>query len=188
MGVIAAAKSMFRGSKADLAKAFAGQQTDALARWRAAVAAHAAGRPIDLGELTQVGPQIGVPQAKLAATFSRDVEVWQQAAEYAKDVIKAKANAAEADRLAAGGREEVERLQAELAAATQRLNGLPWAHAAAAFAERPLHALKCDPANARLWNLSHDVSPERAAETLSLPVSALEVPAGVQPEAEWETD
>jgi hypothetical protein len=180
MAVVSKLKQMFQtGSGTSLKQAFKSQQEAALATWRRAAARHLDGESIDIGELVEVGPQIGIPGPAVASTFSKDVETLREAREHEEYVAKMHAAALQADADAVGMADEVIRLNQALADAIRRRDAPQYVWSGHAFAGAPLHQLRIN--NPRLWDDGRRIDEHRFEDALSLPVQPLEGTAPADP-------
>jgi hypothetical protein len=141
---------LVNGSRATLTQAWKDQRSEALRKWRAAVADHVGGRAIDIAELGTVGPLIGIPQSAVPETFANDCEIFERHLADVDHVAALQAVADESTRAAVGAAADVQRLYDELQAAIIRRDAPASDHFAVASASQMINARKRE--NGRLFD------------------------------------
>jgi hypothetical protein len=189
--VVERLKSIFRiDATKTMAEQYADQRQQALAAWRAAVAAGADGKPVSLLELQQAALAIGIVPHRLAAMYEADVTAWRTERELAADAARAtKVDAAQTPIAEAAQRElaDIEGRWGELRRLAASALGTGVAAAAARTA--------CDrhrQASPRLWDDAHQNDPVAAAAALEVPAAdtppAIVKPRSNSDEGFWVTD
>lgn len=128
---------------------FADRQAQALKTWRAALATHVAGKPIDLAAALAAAPLIGVAATEAAAAFDADVRALEQLPELERHAVDSE-KAAKASAKAAPTQAELDRMREKLLEMERAALSASWDPVSAA--EARAQVARHRQASPRVWD------------------------------------